>query len=73
TNTKLLQNQLLQNHIPPIKKPLHFKINPTLIKTKPHYIPLPLITQILQQQSTNYQLSIFNIQLLISITQTHTP
>ena len=72
TNTKLLQNQLLEKDIPAIKKALDFKINATLIKSKRDYIALGLISQILKEESSNYEVCILKMQLLIWITETDT-
>ncbi|MDW4197395.1 helicase C-terminal domain-containing protein [Staphylococcus saprophyticus] len=72
TNTKLLQNQLLEKDIPAIKKALDFKINATLIKSKRDYIALGLISQILEEESSNYEVCILKMQLLIWITETDT-
>src|SRR5699024_1565217 len=72
TNTKLLQNQLLEKDIPALKSALNFKINASLIKSKRDYISLGLISQILKDESNNYEVSILKMQLLIWITETHT-
>lgn len=72
TNTKLLQNQLLEKDIPALKKALNFKINATLIKSKRDYISLGLISQILKDESNNYEVTILKMQLLIWITETET-
>ncbi|WP_210122812.1 MULTISPECIES: helicase C-terminal domain-containing protein [unclassified Staphylococcus] len=72
TNTKLLQNQLLVKDIPALKSALNFKINASLIKSKRDYISLGLISQILKDESNNYEVSILKMQLLIWITETHT-
>ncbi|MEJ7477641.1 hypothetical protein, partial [Staphylococcus saprophyticus] len=72
TNTKLLQNQLLEKDIPALKRALDFKINATLIKSKRDYISLGLISQILKEDSSNYEVSILKMQLLIWITETAT-
>jgi ATP-dependent DNA helicase DinG len=72
TNTKLLQNQLLEKDIPMIKQALNFKVNTTLIKSKNEYISLGLISQILKDESSNYEVSILKMQLLIWITETDT-
>lgn len=72
TNTKLLQNQLLIKDIPALKKALNFKINASLIKSKRDYIALGLISQILKDESTNYEVNILKMQLLIWITETET-
>ena len=58
TNTKLLQNQLLLKDIPSINQALNFKINATLIKSKSEYISLGLISQILKDETTNYEVNI---------------
>ncbi|GGB80575.1 helicase C-terminal domain-containing protein [Staphylococcus nepalensis] len=72
TNTKLLQNQLLEKDIPAIKSALNFKINASLIKSKRDYISLGLMSQILKDESNNYEVSILKMQLLIWITETNT-
>lgn len=72
TNTKLLQNQLLEKDIPALKQALNFKINATLIKSKRDYISLGLISQILKDESNNYEVTILKMQLLIWITETET-
>lgn len=72
TNTKLLQSQLLEKDIPALKSALNFKINASLIKSKRDYISLGLISQILKDESNNYEVSILKMQLLIWITETHT-
>ena len=72
TNTKLLQSQLLEKDIPALNQALDFKVNATLIKSKNDYISLGLISQILKEETNNYEVSILKIQLLIWITETHT-
>ncbi|RIL51667.1 ATP-dependent helicase, partial [Staphylococcus equorum] len=72
TNTKLLQNQLLEKDIPALKQALNFKINATLIKSKRDYISLGLISQILKEEASNYEVGILKMQLLIWITETDT-
>ncbi|GGG85098.1 ATP-dependent helicase [Staphylococcus pragensis] len=72
TNTKLLQNQLLQKDIPSLNEALNFKINAALIKSKSDYISLGLISQILKDDTSNYEVNILKMQLLIWITETAT-
>lgn len=72
TNTKLLQNQLLLKDIPSINQALNFKINATLIKSKSEYISLGLISQILKDETTNYEVNILKMQLLTWIIETET-
>ena len=72
TNTKLLQNQLLQKDIPSLNDALNFKINAALIKSKSDYISLGLISQILKDDTSNYEVNILKMQLLIWITETKT-
>ena len=72
TNTKLLQSQLLEKDIPALNQALDFKVNATLIKSKNDYISLGLISQILKEETNNYEVSILKMQLLIWITETHT-
>ncbi|MDI6429383.1 helicase C-terminal domain-containing protein [Staphylococcus epidermidis] len=72
TNTKLLQSQLLEKDIPLLNDVLDFKINASLIKSKNDYISLGLISQILKDDTNNYEVSILKMQLLIWITETNT-
>ncbi|MBU5270929.1 helicase C-terminal domain-containing protein [Staphylococcus caprae] len=72
TNTKLLQSQLLEKDIPALNDALNFKINASLIKSKNDYISLGLISQILKDETSNYEVSILKMQLLIWITETAT-
>ncbi|MGX0550356.1 ATP-dependent DNA helicase DinG [Staphylococcus hominis] len=72
TNTKLLQHQLLQKDIPSINRALDFKINAALIKSKTDYISLGLISQILKDDTSNYEVNILKMQLLIWILETNT-
>ncbi|MBE9428477.1 3'-5' exoribonuclease [Staphylococcus epidermidis] len=72
TNTKLLQSQLLEKDIPALNQALDFKVNATLIKSKNNYIYLGLISQILKEETNNYEVSILKMQLLIWITETQT-
>ena len=72
TNTKLLQSQLLEKDIPSINEALDFKINALLIKSKQDYISLGLISQILKEETVNYEVNILKMQLLIWITETIT-
>ncbi|MDK4213228.1 helicase C-terminal domain-containing protein [Staphylococcus warneri] len=72
TNTKLLQSQLLEKDIPALNQALDFKVNATLIKSKNDYISLGLISQILKEETNNYEVSILKMQLLIWITETQT-
>ena len=70
TNTKLLQSQLLEKDIPAMNEALNFKINALLIKSKSDYISLGLISQILKDDTSNYEVNILKMQLLIWITET---
>ena len=70
TNTKLLQSQLLEKDIPLLNDVLDFKINAS--KSKNDYISLGLISQILKDDTNNYEVSILKMQLLIWITETNT-
>ncbi|MCG7341929.1 DEAD/DEAH box helicase family protein [Staphylococcus auricularis] len=72
TNTKLLQNQLLEKDIPALKSALNIKINAALIKSKKDYISLGLVSQILKEDATNYEVNILKMQLLIWLTETET-
>ena len=72
TNTKLLQSQLLEKDIPLLNDVLDFKINASLIKSKNDYISLGLISQILKDDTNNYEVNILKMQLLIWITETNT-
>ena len=72
TNTKLLQHQLLQKIFPSINRALDFKINAALIKSKTDYISLGLISQILKDDTANYEVNILKMQLLIWILETNT-
>ena len=58
TNTKILQSQLLEKDIPALNEALKFKINASLIKSKNDYISLGLISQILKDDTNNYEVSI---------------
>ncbi len=49
---------------------LNFKINALLIKSKSDYISLGLISQILKDDTSNYEVNILKMQLLIWITET---
>ncbi len=72
TNTKLLQHQLLEKDIPKLKEALNLKINASMIKSKKDYISLGLISEILKEPSTNYEVNILKMQLLIWVTETQT-
>lgn len=72
TNTKMLQNQLLLQDIPKIKRALNVSINATLIKSKQDYISLGLISQVLKDETTNYDVNLLKMQLLIWILETRT-
>ena len=62
TNTKLLQHQLLQK-IFLVLIALDFKIN-ALIKSKTDYISLGLISQILKDDTSNYEVNILKCNYL---------
>ena len=62
TNTKLLQHQL--KDIPSINRALDFKINAALIKSKTDYISLGLISQILKDDTANYEVNILKCNYL---------
>ena len=49
TNTKLLQNQLLEQDIPTLEQVLGYRINAAIIKSRKDYISLGLISQILKR------------------------
>ncbi|HHU6749711.1 TPA: helicase C-terminal domain-containing protein [Staphylococcus pseudintermedius] len=72
TNTKMLQNQLLLQDIPKINDALNVSINATLIKSKQDYISLGLISQVLKDETTNYDVNLLKMQLLIWILETRT-
>lgn len=72
TNTKMLQNQLLLQDIPKINRALNVSINATLIKSKQDYISLGLISQVLKDETTNYDVNLLKMQLLIWILETRT-
>ncbi|MCG3412244.1 3'-5' exoribonuclease [Staphylococcus massiliensis] len=72
TNTKLLQNQLLHKDIPLLNEALGINVNAALIKSKNDYISLGLISQILKDETHNYEVSLLKAQLLIWITETET-
>ena len=63
TNTKLLQHQLLQK-IFLVLIALDFKINAALIKSKTDYISLGLISQILKDDTANYEVNILKCNYL---------
>ncbi|WP_275344616.1 hypothetical protein, partial [Klebsiella pneumoniae] len=62
----------LEKDIPLLNDVLDFKINASLIKSKNDYISLGLISQILKDDTNNYEVSILKMQLLIWITETNT-
>ncbi|PCF64898.1 ATP-dependent helicase [Staphylococcus intermedius] len=72
TNTKMLQNQLLLQDIPKINEALNVSINATLIKSKQDYISLGLISQVLKDETTNYDVNLLKMQLLMWILETRT-
>src|SRR5699024_3408340 len=71
TNTKLLQNQLIEKDIPAIKSALNCKVNASLSKSKRDYISLGLMSQIVKDECNNYEVSILKMQLVIWITETN--
>ncbi|NJH68502.1 DEAD/DEAH box helicase [Staphylococcus agnetis] len=72
TNTKLLQNQLLQHDIPMINRALNIRLHARMIKSKHDYISLGLVRQILEESTPNYEVNVLKMQLLIWILQTET-
>ncbi|MCU5745495.1 exonuclease domain-containing protein [Staphylococcus sp. SQ8-PEA] len=72
TNTKILQHQLIEKDIPSLKQALQININASIIKSKKDYISLGLISEILKEKVTNYDVNILKIQLLVWITETET-
>ncbi|ARJ51869.1 helicase C-terminal domain-containing protein [Staphylococcus lutrae] len=72
TNTKMLQNQLLLHDIPKINEALNITLNATLIKSKQDYISLGLISQVLKDETTNYDVNVLKMQLLMWILETRT-
>ncbi|GEP78427.1 helicase C-terminal domain-containing protein [Staphylococcus carnosus] len=72
TNTKLLQNQLLEHDIPTLEQVLGYRINAAIIKSRRDYISLGLISQILKDETQNYDVSLLKMELLVWITQTET-
>lgn len=72
TNTKLLQNQLLEQDIPTLEQVLGYRINAAIIKSRKDYISLGLISQILKDETQNYDVSLLKMELLVWITQTET-
>lgn len=72
TNTKLLQNQLLNHDIPLINRTLNTRLHARMIKSKQDYISLGLVRQILEESTPNYEVNVLKMQLLIWILQTET-
>lgn len=72
TNTKLLQNQLLTHDIPVINRALNTQIHARMIKSKQDYISLGLVRQIIDENTSNYEVNLLKMQLLIWLLHTET-
>ncbi|MCS4485447.1 helicase C-terminal domain-containing protein [Staphylococcus americanisciuri] len=72
TNTKLLQYQLIDKDIPLINRALNIKLNACIIKSKRDYISLGLVYQILNDETTNYEVNMLKMQLLLWLLETDT-
>lgn len=72
TYTTQLQEQLLTNDIPLLKKMVDFPLEVVLLKGRHHYISLEKFHQSLFEEEDNYDTSLTKMQILIWLTQTET-
>ncbi|MFO1444637.1 ATP-dependent DNA helicase DinG [Bacillus sp. Bva_UNVM-123] len=70
TYTTQLQDQLLTNDIPKLKKMLPFSINAALIKGRSHYLSLTKFEQSLIDYDDNYDTILTKMQILVWLTET---
>lgn len=72
TYTTQLQEQLLNNDIPLLKKMLPFDVKAVLLKGRNHYISLAKFEQTLKDEDDNYDTSLTKMQILIWLMETTT-
>lgn len=70
TYTIQLQQQLLLNDIPLLKKMLPFEIKAVLLKGKNHYLSLARFEQSLNEEDNNYDTLLTKMQILIWLLET---
>lgn len=72
TYTIQLQEQLLSNDIPKLKKMLPFSLSAVLLKGRSHYLSLPKFEQSLKDNDDNYDTILTKMQILVWLTETIT-
>ncbi|MBY0122617.1 ATP-dependent DNA helicase DinG [Bacillus sp. S/N-304-OC-R1] len=72
TYTTQLQEQLLSNDIPKLKKMLPFPIKAVLLKGRSHYVSLAKFEQTLKDIDDNYDTILTKMQILVWLTETAT-
>jgi len=72
TYTIQLQEQLLMNDIPKLRKILPLPFSAVLLKGRSHYLSLPKFEQSLNENDDNYDTILTKMQILVWLTETST-
>lgn len=72
TYTIQLQEQLLSNDIPKLKKMIPISLSAVLLKGRSHYLSLPKFEQSLRNNDDNYDTILTKMQILVWLTETVT-
>ena len=72
TYTLQLQDQLLQNEVPKLKKILPFSFQAVLLKGRSNYLSLAKFERALREKEDNYETALTKMQILVWLTETST-
>ncbi|MED4695597.1 ATP-dependent DNA helicase DinG [Peribacillus frigoritolerans] len=72
TYTLQLQDQLLQNEVPKLKKILPFTFQAVLLKGRSNYLSLAKFERALREKEDNYETALTKMQILVWLTETVT-
>lgn len=72
TYTLQLQDQLLQNEVPKLKKILPFSFQAVLLKGRGNYLSLAKFERALREKEDNYETALTKMQILVWLTETET-
>ncbi|MGE7764780.1 ATP-dependent DNA helicase DinG [Peribacillus sp. NPDC096540] len=72
TYTLQLQDQLLQNEVPKLKKILPYSFQAVLLKGRSNYLSLAKFERALREKEDNYETAITKMQILVWLTETET-
>lgn len=72
TYTLQLQDQLLQNEVPKLKKILPYSFQAVLLKGRSNYLSLAKFERALREKEDNYETALTKMQILVWLTETET-